>query len=90
MKKVTRSPILKTVAFILCLVCVGLATMTGGKTLEWFLEQQRNGQDGEVGVYTFEADFNESYILNNPFSSASGILDRMLRGGGESDRDMRH
>lgn len=89
MKKVTRSPILKAVAFILCLVCVGLATMTGGKTLEWFLDQQRNGQDGEVGVYTFEADFNESYILNNPFSSASGILDRMLRGGEKSDRDMR-
>ena len=90
MKKVTRSPILKAVAFIICLVCVGVATMTAGNTLRWFVTEARdNDTEGNVGVYMFEADFNDSDILNRSFSYASSTLDQLLRQQGDHERELR-
>lgn len=76
MKKVVRSPILKGIAFALCLVCVALATLTAGNALQWFYEQseQRGGND----VYLLESSFEQSEMLNYGFLNAFYSIDRAM------------
>lgn len=76
MKKVVRSPILKGIAFALCLVCVAVATLTAGNALQWFYEQseQRGGND----VYLLESSFEQSEMLNYGFLNAFYSIDRAM------------
>ena len=76
MKKVVRSPILKGIAFALCLVCVALATLTAGNALQWFYEQseQRGGND----VYLLESSFEQSEMLNYGFLNAFYSINRAM------------
>ena len=53
MKKVVRSPILKGIAFALCLVCVALATLTAGNALQWFYDKIQS----ELFPYAMESSF---------------------------------
>ena len=76
MKKVVRSPILKGIAFALCLVCVAAAALSAGNTLQWFYEQSE--QRGS-NVYLLESSFEQSRMLNDGFDTAAIILDRALR-----------
>lgn len=76
MKKVVRSPILKGIAFALCLVCVAVATLTAGNALQWFYEQseQRGGND----VYLLESSFEQSEMLNYGFLNAFYSINRAM------------
>ena len=75
MKKVMRSPVLKGMAFVLCLVCVAVAGLTLGNTTQWFCEKSL--EDGGF-PYEMDASFDESDLLNRQFSSALSILDDAL------------
>ncbi|MBS6641338.1 MAG: HAMP domain-containing histidine kinase [Clostridiaceae bacterium] len=76
MKKVMRSPILKGIAFALCLVCVAAATLTAGNALQWFYEQsERRGSN----IYQLESNFEDSKMLNSSFVTAFGIIDNALQ-----------
>ena len=75
MKKVMRSPVLKGIAFILCLVCVAVAGLTLGNATQWFYEKSL--EDGGF-PYEMDASFDESDLLNRQFSSALSILDDAL------------
>lgn len=78
MKKVMRSPVLKGVAFVVCLLCVAVAGLTLGNATQWFYENSmENGS-----FYSLESSFDESDILNRQFSSALSILDNALRSVG--------
>ena len=65
MKKVVRSPILKGIAFALCLVCVAAATLTAGNALQWFYEQYETR--GGNSTYMLESSFEQSNMLNDSF-----------------------
>lgn len=75
MKKVMRSPVLKGIAFVLCLVCVAVAGLTLGNATQWFYEKSL--EDGGF-PYEMDASFDESDLLNRQFSSALSILDDAL------------
>ncbi|WP_346704967.1 HAMP domain-containing sensor histidine kinase [uncultured Agathobaculum sp.] len=75
MKKVMRSPILKGIAFVVCLVCVAVAGLTLGNATQWFYEKSL---EGGGFPYEMDASFDESDILNRQFSSALSILDDAL------------
>ena len=75
MKKVMRSPVLKGMAFVLCLVCVAVAGLTLGNATQWFCEKSL--EDGGF-PYEMDASFDESDLLNRQFSSALSILDDAL------------
>lgn len=75
MKKVLRSPILKGVAFLLCLVCVGMSMLSGMEMLSWYARKENSGSM----VYHFETSFADSYILKNNFNDALMVLDEALR-----------
>ena len=76
MKKVMRSPILKGIAFALCLVCVAAATLTAGNALQWFYEQsERRGSN----IYQLESSFEDSKMLNSSFVTAFTIIDNALQ-----------
>lgn len=88
MKKVVRSPILKGLAFALCLVCVAMAVLTAGNTSSWFLDEanERGNQ-----MYMLESRFENSWMLNRGFSAGVRFLDDALVGGlsdGELIRQM--
>ena len=77
MKKVVRSPILKGIAFAVCLICVAVAAIKVSNTLEWFNDKaiQRGGNN----VYLLESSFEQSQMLNGGFTRAAVILDNALR-----------
>ena len=77
MKKVMRSPILKGIAFAVCLICVAVAAIKVSNTLEWFNDKaiQRGGNN----VYLLESSFEQSQMLNGGFTRAAVILDNALR-----------
>ena len=76
MKKVMRSPVLKGIAFALCLVCVAAATLTAGNALQWFYEQsERRGSN----IYQLESSFEDSKMLNSSFVTAFTIIDNALQ-----------
>ena len=75
MKKVMRSPVLKGIAFVVCLVCVAVAGLTLGNATQWFCEKSL--EDGGF-PYEMDASFDESDLLNRQFSSALSILDDAL------------
>lgn len=75
MKKVLRSPILKGIAFLLCLVCLGMSIMAGLNGLAWFADEAYRGDM----VYRFEPSFSESYMLNHNFRIGLDELDYALR-----------
>ena len=64
MKKVMRSPVLKGIAFVLCLVCVAVAGLTLGNATQWFCEKSL--EDGGF-PYEMDASFDESDLLNRQF-----------------------
>ena len=76
MKKVVRSPILKGIAFAVCLVCVAAAALSAGNALQWFYErsEQRGGND----VYLMESSFEQSEMLNYGFLDAFYSIDRAM------------
>lgn len=76
MKKVMRSPILKGIAFVVCLVCVAVAGLTLGNAMQWFYEE---GLEDGGATYAMEASFEESNFLHWEFSNALSILDDALR-----------
>ena len=77
MKKVVRSPVLKGIAFAVCLICVAVAAIKVSNTLEWFNDKaiQRGGNN----VYLLESSFEQSQMLNGGFTRAAVILDDALR-----------
>ena len=77
MKKVVRSPILKGIAFALCLVCVAMAALSAGNALQWFYEQYETR--GGNSIYMLESSFEQSRMLNDGFDTAAIILDNALR-----------
>ncbi|MGI6181985.1 MAG: sensor histidine kinase, partial [Agathobaculum sp.] len=77
MKKVVRSPILKGLAFALCLVCVAMAALTAGNTFGWFLDEANERGDQ---IYMLESRFENSQMLNRGFSAGVRILDDTLTG----------
>ena len=88
MKKVVRSPILKGLAFALCLVCVAMAALTAGNTFSWFLDEANERGDQ---IYMLESRFENSWMLNRGFSAGVRFLDDALVGGlsdGELIRQM--
>ena len=88
MKKVVRSPILKGLAFALCLVCVAMAALTAGNTFSWFLDEANERGDQ---MYMLESRFENSWMLNRGFSAGVRFLDDALVGGfsdGELIRQM--
>lgn len=78
MKKVMRSPILKGIAFVVCLVCVAVAGLTAGSAAQWFYEQS---EEYGGSVYLLESSFESSGMLSRGFNSALTILDNSLRNG---------
>lgn len=89
MKKVVRSPILKGIAFVVCLICVALAVVLPGNTLQWFYGQYE--QRGGNQVYLLESSFDQSHMLNDSFSSAFNTINSELMyvgGHGQFDFDM--
>lgn len=78
MKKVMRSPILKGIAFVVCLICVAVAGLTAGGAAQWFYEQS---EEYGGSVYLLESSFENSGMLNRGFNSALTILDNSLRNG---------
>lgn len=76
MKKVMRSPILKGIAFVVCLICVAVAGLTAGGAAQWFYEQS---EEYGGNVYLLESSFENSGMLNRGFNSALTILDNSLR-----------
>ncbi len=77
MKKVVRSPILKGLAFALCLVCVAMAALTAGNTFGWFLDEASERGDQ---IYMLESRFENSQMLNRGFNAGVEILDDALAG----------
>nr|WP_297283091.1 histidine kinase dimerization/phospho-acceptor domain-containing protein [uncultured Agathobaculum sp.] len=89
MKKVMRSPILKGIAFAVCLICVALAALSAGNALQWFYRQYE--QRGGNQVYLLESSFDQSHMLNDSFSSAFNTINSelMYEGAhGQFDSDM--
>lgn len=76
MKKVMRSPVLKGIAFVVCLICVAVAGLTAGGAAQWFYEQS---EEYGGNVYLLESSFENSGMLNRGFNSALTILDNSLR-----------
>ena len=76
MKKVVRSPILKGIAFALCLICVAAAALSAGNTLQWFYEQSE--QRGGNNVYMLESSFEQSNMLNYSFLYAYHDINRAM------------
>lgn len=74
MKKVVRSPILKGIAFALCLVCVALATLTAGNALQWFYDKNQN----DNYFYAMESNFEQSQMLNSGFLNAFYSINRAM------------
>ena len=74
MKKVVRSPILKGIAFALCLVCVALATLTAGNALQWFYDKNQN----DNYFYAMESSFEQSGMLNYGFLNAFYSINRAM------------
>lgn len=74
MKKVVRSPILKGIAFALCLVCVALATLTAGNALQWFYDKNQS----ELFPYAMESNFEQSQMLNSGFRNAFALIDNAM------------
>ena len=74
MKKVVRSPILKGIAFALCLVCVALATLTAGNALQWFYDKNQN----DNYFYAMESSFEQSEMLNYGFLNAFYSINRAM------------
>lgn len=74
MKKVVRSPILKGIAFALCLVCVALATLTAGNALQWFYDKNQS----ELFPYAMESSFEQSGMLNYGFLNAFYSINRAM------------
>lgn len=74
MKKVVRSPILKGIAFALCLVCVALATLTAGNALQWFYDKNQS----ELFPYAMESNFEQSQMLNSGFLNAFYSINRAM------------
>ena len=72
MKKVIRSPILKGVAFALCLACVAVAGLTLGDAAEWFHDKS---MDPASNLYQLESSFEHSRVLTGEFGDALNILD---------------
>ena len=72
MKKVVRSPILKGIAFAVCLICVAVAAIKVSNTLEWFNDKaiQRGGNN----VYLLESSFEQSQMVER----------RLYQGGSDS------
>lgn len=75
MKKVMRSPVLKGIAFVLCLVCVAVAGLTAGSAVQWFYEQSMVPGSN---VYLLESSFEDSDMLGEGFYDAFNILDNAL------------
>lgn len=75
MKKVMRSPVLKGMAFVLCLVCVAVAGLTLGNATQWFYDKS---QDPEKTLYQFESSFENSRTLTSEFGDALAMLNRMF------------
>lgn len=75
MKKVMRSPILKGIAFVVCLVCVAVAGLTAGNAVQWFYEQSMVPGSN---VYLLESSFEDSDMLGEGFYKAFNILDNAL------------
>ena len=74
MKKVVRSPILKGIAFALCLVCVAVATLTAGNALQWFYDKNQN----DNYFYAMESSFEQSGMLNYGFLNAFYSINRAM------------
>ncbi len=74
MKKVVRSPMLKGIAFALCLVCVALATLTAGNALQWFYDKNQN----DNYFYAMESSFEQSGMLNYGFLNAFYSINRAM------------
>lgn len=74
MKKVVRSPILKGIAFALCLVCVAVATLTAGNALQWFYDKNQN----DNYFYAMESSFEQSGMLNYSFLNAFYSINRAM------------
>lgn len=75
MKKVMRSPVLKGIAFVVCLVCVAVAGLTAGNAVQWFYEQSMVPGSN---VYLLESSFEDSDMLGEGFYKAFNILDNAL------------
>nr|WP_297275543.1 HAMP domain-containing sensor histidine kinase [uncultured Agathobaculum sp.] len=75
MKKVMRSPVLKGMAFVLCLVCVAVAGLSLGNAAQWFYDKS---QDPEKTLYQFESSFENSRTLTSEFGDALAMLNRMF------------
>lgn len=74
MKKVMRSPVLKGIAFVVCLVCVAAAALTVGNAIEYLNEKSQT-----IGrQYQLESSFEKSDMLCGGFSTALNILDDAL------------
>ena len=76
MKKVVRSPILKGIAFAVCLVCVAAAALSAGNALQWFYEQYETR--GGNSTYMLESSFEQSNMLNYSFLYAFHDIDRAM------------
>lgn len=74
MKKVVRSPMLKGIAFALCLVCVAVATLTAGNALQWFYDKNQN----DNYFYAMESSFEQSGMLNYGFLNAFYSINRAM------------
>ena len=83
MKKVIRSPILKGIAFAVCLICVAVAAVKAGNTLEWFEDQTM--KRGGNSIYLLEPSFEQSQMLNGNFDVAALILNDALWNGGTQE-----
>lgn len=78
MKKVMRSPVLKGIAFVLCLACVAVAGLTLGDAMQWFYD---NSQEPGKTLYQFESSFENSQVLTSEFGDALNILDSARHNG---------
>lgn len=74
MKKVIRSPILKGIAFAVCLICVAVAALSGGRLLQWCYDQSQSDQY----IYALESSFEQSDMLNYGMLSAFNTIDNAM------------
>ena len=74
MKKVIRSPILKGIAFAVCLICVAIAALSGGRLLQWCYDQSQSDQY----IYALESSFEQSNMLNYGMLSAFNTIDNAM------------
>ena len=74
MKKVIRSPILKGIAFAVCLICVAVAALSGGRLLQWCYDRSQSDQY----IYALESSFEQSDMLNYGMLSAFNTIDNAM------------